>query len=290
MTDDIPALTAALAADPSSLGFLELAEELRRRRQLDAAAKVARAGLARYPDLASAHDLVARIAADRGEAAAAAESWRAALAIDPGHVGAHKGMAFLLFHIGDATGALRHLDAAADADPDDIGVELAMARVRAAMVEAAAAAEDAEDAADPDDAPHGSERATTALADVDEIADERAVFAGLEGASDGLLLIDRNGLRLGGGLRSPDGEDVGDTVAAHLAGVTREAARAARLLDLGALDSVAAESPDGNLYLLAPTPDTALLTVRDRSVPVGRLSLMAERAARSARTWLERLA
>jgi predicted regulator of Ras-like GTPase activity (Roadblock/LC7/MglB family) len=226
-------------------------------------------------------------------------------------------MAFLLFHVGDATGALRHLEAAADADPNDVGIDLAMARVRAAMREAAAAtaASDVADDAAADAAEAAAEAARDRtrhdtrdavetegewpaigdvvipeLPDVEEIAEERAVFAGLEGATDGLLLIDRNGLRLGGGLRSPDGTDVGDAVAAHLAGVTREAARAARLLDLGAFDSVAAESPDGNLYLLAPTPDTALLTVRDRSVPVGRLSLMAERAARAARTWLERLA
>jgi hypothetical protein len=47
------------------------------------------------------------------------------------------------------------------------------------------------------------------------------------------------------------------------------------------------ESPEGNLFLVAPTPDTMLLTVRDPSLPMARLGLIAERAAREARAWLE---
>ena len=59
MSDEIRALTARLADEPTSLAFLELGEALRRRGQYDAAAKVARGGLSRYPGLADAHDLVA---------------------------------------------------------------------------------------------------------------------------------------------------------------------------------------------------------------------------------------
>ena len=40
MTDDIRALTARLADEPSSLAFLELGEALRRRGQLEAAYKL----------------------------------------------------------------------------------------------------------------------------------------------------------------------------------------------------------------------------------------------------------
>lgn len=321
MSDDIQALTAQLATDPSSLVFLELAEALRHRRQLDAAVKVARAGLARYPDLTDAHDLLGRILADRGEAASAAEAWGAALALDPGHVGANKGMAFLLYHHGDVAGALDYLQTAARAAPDDAGLHSAISRVRAELpryegievttaptngggsasgshaapleIEAAAeliAASIAEQPA-PDREPSVSRVAEAVPVAPVASPDgrEESMFAGFEGADDGMLLLDRNGMRLGGGLRSPDGEDVGDTVAAHLSGVSREAERAARLLGLGALESVAAESPDGNLYLLTPSEDTVLLTVRDRSVPVGRLALVAERAAKAARIWLERL-
>ena len=61
MTDDIKTLTTRLAEEPSSLAFLDLGEALRRRGKLDAAYKVARGGLSRYPALADAHDLLGRI-------------------------------------------------------------------------------------------------------------------------------------------------------------------------------------------------------------------------------------
>jgi predicted regulator of Ras-like GTPase activity (Roadblock/LC7/MglB family) len=77
-------------------------------------------------------------------------------------------------------------------------------------------------------------------------------------------------------------------VAAHLAGVFRDAERAARLLSLGPWSSVAAETADANLFLCAPTQESLLLLVRDNSVPIGRLSLQAERASEAARRWLER--
>jgi predicted regulator of Ras-like GTPase activity (Roadblock/LC7/MglB family) len=103
----------------------------------------------------------------------------------------------------------------------------------------------------------------------------------------GLMLVDGNGLRLSGSLRSPSDEDVGDRVAAELAGVSKEASRTSRLLGLGPWQAIAVESPEGNLFLVAPTPDTVLLTMRDPSLPMARLGLIAERAARDARTWLE---
>ena len=84
--------------------------------------------------------------------------------------------------------------------------------------------------------------------------------------------------------------DVADAVAAHLAGVSRESGRAARLLELGAWQSLAVECGDGNLHLSAPSPETVLLTVRDASVPAGRLAILADRAGQAARRWLERLA
>jgi len=64
--DDIRALTAQLARDPSSLVFLPLAETLRRRGQLESALTVAQQGAARFPEMAGAWDLVARIRSDRG--------------------------------------------------------------------------------------------------------------------------------------------------------------------------------------------------------------------------------
>ena len=64
------------------------------------------------------------------------------------------------------------------------------------------------------------------------------------------MLVDGNGLRLSGTLRSPTNEDVGDRVAAELAGVSKEASRTSRLLGLGAWQAIAVESPEGNLFLV----------------------------------------
>jgi predicted regulator of Ras-like GTPase activity (Roadblock/LC7/MglB family) len=117
---------------------------------------------------------------------------------------------------------------------------------------------------------------------------QEAVFAGLDGGTDGLLLVDAGGLRLGGGLRNPDGADVADSVAALLAGVSKEAARTARLLELGEWRGLAVECGDGNLFLSAPTESTLLLTVRGLDIPMGRVARFAERASMAARAWLER--
>ena len=83
MTDDIRSLTAAAGREPGSLAFLELAEALRRRGQLEAAFKVARGGLARYPGLADAHDLLARMLSDQGDLAGAFDAWADGAAARP---------------------------------------------------------------------------------------------------------------------------------------------------------------------------------------------------------------
>ena len=101
MTDDIRALTARLADEPSSLAFLELGEALRRRGQLEAAYKVARGGLSRYPGLADAHDLLGRILGDQGDLAGAFDAWADALRFDPMRSGALKGIGFLYYRAGN---------------------------------------------------------------------------------------------------------------------------------------------------------------------------------------------
>ena len=117
--------------------------------------------------------------------------------------------------------------------------------------------------------------------------DEARVFAGLEGANEGLLLIDGSGRVLGGALKDGGGHDVTDAVAAYLAGVSQEAARTAKLLGLGAWNGLSAEGQQGNVHLAHPTPDALLLVVRERGIPLGRLSILAQRATAMARRWLE---
>jgi tetratricopeptide (TPR) repeat protein len=269
VSDDIRTLTARLADEPSSLAFLELAEALRRRGQLDAACKVARGGVSRYPGLADAHDLLARVLSDMGDLAGAFDAWSAALQLDPMRAAALKGVGFLYFRAGDVVAALDHLQRAAQADPDDSSIPLAIARLRIEVRQQAA--------------PRTNGAPTLAA----PAPPPATPFEGIEGGEQGFLLVDGNGLRLSGTLRGSSGEDVGDRVAAQLAGVSREAARATRILGLGAWQSIAVESTDGHLFLAAPTADTVLLTARDQSLPLARVGLLAERASRAARAWLE---
>lgn len=283
VADVIRALTAELATDPSSLVFLELAELLRRRRQLDAALKVARAGAGRYPDLADARDLCARIHSDAGDGESAFDAWMEALRLDPTHLGAHKGLGFLYYRAGDHRRALRHLEIAVTRT-DEPGLHAAIARVRTEMERS----RDADRPSSPLQAQEGVPFVLDGPDTVDATAAEPEVFHGLGASQQGLLLLDANGMRLGGGLRNRDNVDVSDAAAAHMAGVSREAARAARLLELGSWLSVTAECPDGNLHLSAPSAESVLLTVRDASIPAARLALLAERAGDAARRWLER--
>ncbi|MBA3317041.1 MAG: tetratricopeptide repeat protein [Gemmatimonadales bacterium] len=281
MSDDIRTLTTRLAEEPTSLAFLELAEALRRRGQLEAACKVARGGLGRYPGLADAHDLLGRILGDQGDLAGAFDAWADALRLDPMRAGALKGIGFLYFRAGDSMAALDHLERAAEADPDDVTITQALARVRRELRGVPRPPE-------PGPAPAGPEKRTTADPEPVEQPDPGAPFAELEGGHS-LVLVDANGLRLAGSLPAPDGDETGDRVAAHLAGVSREAARAARLLDLGSWQTITVESPDAHFVLVRPSPETVLLATRDPSLPMARVALVAERAARAAKTWLEQV-
>ncbi|MGH7520964.1 MAG: tetratricopeptide repeat protein [Gemmatimonadales bacterium] len=275
MADDIRALSAQLAQDPQSLVFLRLGEALRRKGQLEQAVRVALNGLERHPHLADAHDLYARVLTDKHDYERAFDEWDMAVRIAPNHTGALKGLAFLYFKVGDIAQAESHLEAARKVEPDDPSLEQAFAMIRGG------GAPTAGHARAPAAAP--SATAPTAASGLDEAR----VFAGLEGANEGLLLIDAAGRVLGGALRDRAGGDVTDAVAAYLAGVSQEAARTAKLLGLGAWNGLSAEGQHGNVHLGQPSPDALLLVVRERGMPLGRLAILAQRATAMARRWLE---
>ncbi len=275
MTEDIRALSAQFAADPSSLVFLRLGEALRHRGQTDAALKVALQGLSRYPHLPDAHDLYARILADRQDYASAFDEWDTVLRLAPQHLGAHKGIGFLYYRAGEPEHALYHLRFAAQLDPQDDGLRQAVERV--------AGGREIWDAPMPEVPPaRAIETKPAASAPGDP-------FAGIEGGHDRLLLVDADGLRLGGSLADPDGRDVSDRAAAILAGTAGEASRAAKLLELGELTYLTIEGADLSVCLLNPTADTSLLAAMEAGRPAGQLSFFAERAAKAARAWLERV-
>jgi tetratricopeptide (TPR) repeat protein len=308
VSDDIRTLTARVADEPTSLAFLELAEALRRRGQLEAAGKVARGGLSRYPGLADAHDLMGRILSDQGDLAGAFDAWADALRLDPMRTGALKGIAFLYFRAGDAAAAIEHLQRAAEVDPDDITIAQALAKVRreSRAVSGAPAAEPLPEEPPAPDARPPAETARTAAspAAVEQLpvpeppmaaaalpreTDETgSPFAALDGGH-AVVLVDANGLLLAGSLTTPEAAEAGDLVAAELAGVSREASRAARLLGLGHWHSITLECPDAHFVLIQPTGETVLLAAREPSIPIARVALLAERAAREAKSWLEQV-
>jgi tetratricopeptide (TPR) repeat protein len=279
MADEIKTLSSQLAQDPDSLVFLRLGELLRQKGNLDTAHRVALTGLERHPHLPDAHDLYARILADKHDYERAFDEWDMALRIAPDHVGALKGLAFLYFKVGDVQQAAAHLEAAQRAAPDDPGVAQALAMARGGGPGATEAGVGAS----------GTEALTAPepIAPAAQPLEEARVFAGLEGAQEGLLLLDASGRVLGGALKDPAGRNVTEAVAAYLAGVSQEAARTVKLLSLGKWTGLAAEGDLGHVHLAPPTGDALLLVVRDRAVPMGRLAIIAQRAALAARRWLE---
>jgi tetratricopeptide (TPR) repeat protein len=282
MADDIRALSAQLAQDPQSLVFLRLGEALRRKGQLESATRVVMNGLERHPHLADAHDLYARILTDKHDYERAFDEWDMAVRIAPNHTGALKGLAFLYFKVGDIAQAEAHLEQARKVEPDDASIDQAIAMMHKGTAPPAPTAESA-----PAPAPAPSATAPTAPTAPTAAFDEARVFAGLEGANEGLLLVDGAGRVLGGALRDRSGADVTDSVAAYLAGVSQEAARTAKLLGLGAWNGLSAEGQHGNVHLAHPTPEALLLVVRERGTPLGRLAILAQRATAMARRWLE---
>ena len=258
VNDDLKSMSREFARDPDSLVFLRLGEALRVRGQPEAASSVALAGLERYPELPEARDLYARILVDLDQTTQAKQIWLGILDSDQQHVGAQKGLGFLFYAKGDLDRALDHLELALAVDPTDRSVIQALRMVR-----------------------------DTAAELTEEEEQDPRVFEGLEGAEHGLLLMDGQGRAVGGGLIGADGTDVADAVAAYLTGVSQEADRTAQMLELGPWDWLVAEGVEGNLHLTKPTDDTRLLVVRDRSVPAGRLGLLAHKANHAARKWLE---
>lgn len=130
MADEIRRLSDDLARDPSSLVFVPLADALRRAGQLDVALRVALRGLDRHPYVADAHDILARIHADRGDLERAADEWEMALRLDPSHAQARLGLGFVDFRRGNYEQAEQRL---ASVESPDAAVATALAHVRAAL-------------------------------------------------------------------------------------------------------------------------------------------------------------
>ena len=313
MSDDVRRLSDELARDPSSLVFLQLGETLRRQGQHDLALRVSLRGLERHPHNAEAHDLLARVSADRGDLDRAFDEWDMVLRLSPGHAGARKGLGFVRFRQGRLEEAERYLAEAAAADTEDPSISAALAFVRdtlrgpgngvSAQPDAAAGDEEP-----PEPAARGDEQGIAARAEdesghEDEARDDhtaaqrplamhgaeqaRTLFADLIGdAEQTALLLDAQGLVLAGLYVDASGYDVSQEVGAALSGVSDEARRAMRHLSMGEWSSIVFET-EAAIVAMAPAPGDALLLVAaSRETPLGLVRRLADRAAERARAWL----
>ncbi len=273
MSDDIARLSEELARDPASLAFLELAETLRKRGDLEVAEKVAVRGLERHPHLGTGHDVLARIYADTGVFEKAFDEWGMVLRLSPGHPGALKGLGFVCFHQGRMAEAETWLSQAAEVDPADQRNLGALAYVRQQLADSEPAASTVAAAASPSGPPAAAH-------------DARSLFHDILGAEQGMaLLLDEHGLVLAGG-HEVDGRDVGQEVGAQLGGVSDEAERAMRHLGLGGWTSIVFETSQATVAM-SPGPERSLMLVSaGKATPVGFVRRMLERSLQRATTFL----
>lgn len=304
-SDDVRTLSEALAADPSSLLFLQLGEALRRRGDLDVAWRVALRGVERHPQLPDAHDLAARVSVDRGELDRAVAEWETALQYAPDHIGARKGLGFVCFQLGRLADAAAHLGAALAADPADASLAVAIQTVQAALSQRSAVADRTtmpvnRVALPPEmgyttspprpssaEQPPGT-RATMGLPrDARHAeADAGALFDDLlEGQQSAAMLLDADGLVLAGRYEATDGRDLAADIGAQLSGVSDEAGRAMRHLGLGGWRQIVFETETASVAM-APSGDGVLLVAAARPIPLGFVRRVLERALERADSWL----
>lgn len=289
-SDDIRALSEALAADPSSTVFLQLGELLRQRGQLELANRVAIRGLERHALRPETHDLVARVALDLGDLARAKTAWETVVSLAPGHAGAQKGLGFLCFRQGELQQSAQHLTAAMAADPRDESLAPALRTVHASIAEEASRTKFerptlvvpamAEEVPREASTPPATQPAASA-------AGARGLFADIiGGAQQAALLLDRDGYVVAGEYVTEDGYDAAADIGAQLSGVSEEASRAMRHLGLGSWRQIVFEAESASVAM-APSGGGVLLVAASREVPLGFVRRLLERSLERARRWLE---
>lgn len=117
--------------------------------------------------------------------------------------------------------------------------------------------------------------------------DLRFLFADVLAADEAALLVDDAGLVLAGAYYQADGIDIGDEVAAALSGMSDEAVRATRYLDIGEWRSITfeAEAANVNIAPVAGHMNALLLVAAAPSVPLGAFRRTVNRCDRAAASW-----
>jgi predicted regulator of Ras-like GTPase activity (Roadblock/LC7/MglB family) len=279
MADDVRRWSDELARDPASLVFLPLGETLRRQGQLDLALKIAMRGLERHSHNTDAHDLLARIAVDRGELQRAFDEWDMVLRLTPGHLGALKGMAFVRFQQGNAAEAERYLQEAKE-HGGEAEVASALANLRGAGRGPRGAGTE--------NGAQGASSSARPASRVPRPADPRALFADILGQEEQTaLLLDDQGLVLAGIYVGEDGQDVAAEVGAELSGVTDAARRATKHLDIGEWRAIVLETEVAVVTMAPSAGDGLLVVAASKATPLGLVRRVLDRCLERARQWLE---
>jgi predicted regulator of Ras-like GTPase activity (Roadblock/LC7/MglB family) len=306
VSDEIQWLSEELARDPSSLVFLELGEQLRRRSDLDVALRIALRGLERHPHHPEAHDLLARICVDRGELERAFDEWDMVLRLAPNHVGAHKGIGYVLFKQGRAAEAERHLDTAAGLDSSDETIMRALTMVRESLRGNGAAATGNGMAV----SPNGGTLAVSQLPDLPDLPapgngsgsyravlaqpqapDARMLFVDVLGQGEHTaLLVDSDGLVTAGVYVTTVGDDVSHEIGAALSAIREEAERATTHVQLGDWQVVVVEAQAATIALAPASHGATVMLAAADDMPLGFVRRTLERCRVHATKWLEETA
>lgn len=244
--DDIRRWSNELATDPQSLAFADLAEALRQQGDLETAERLAARGLERHPSYAPALSVLARVAEARGDLSAASAFWERVRETQAPQLNGSAA------HGTSTSAAVSARDAVGGAVTVSLG-----GRATGASY------------------PTASYAAVPGFTATISVAPARPeVVRSLVADGDGLLLA------------SPQPSDdmtVLEAMAAAVAGVGDDAARAMKHLNLGHWHALVLET-GGDSLALAPAPGGSLtvLSVAPH-VPIGRVrALLRVATARAA--------
>jgi tetratricopeptide (TPR) repeat protein len=230
---------------------VELGRLLREAGDFTGAERVLAGGVARHPGHVEARSLYGEVLLDRGKLRDAFREWAEVVETDTRDLGARKGLGYLFYKGGQLEDALEQLEMALSIDPLDQQVRQAYSRIRGEL----------ERHGLPENAP-----AAEAVQD--------------------MMLADTHGRPLTGGLKVR-GNDVSEEVAAYLVGVSDEAARTSRMLDLGQWSSILCESSRGCLHISEPTEDSTLVLIDPPGSRSAELALRADSAGKMAKKWMD---
>lgn len=235
------------------------------------ARKVAVRGIERHPHNPDAHDQLARIHADAGDLQAAFDEWAVVLRLVPGHVGAMKGMAFVRFQQGQLGEAERLLLEAQEREPGgaraDGDISAAIRAIR-----------------------RSGSISPVSVPAIDANTPPTRLFDDLLAPDHSGILLSSDGAVLAGSYVTSDGRDRARAIGAALSGMSGEATRATRHLDLGGWRAIVFETEAAVVSISpaeAPTGGDALLMLTaPPSAPLGLLRRMLERCVARANSWL----